>query len=111
MVICGSKNSHTQFLEGLAALFELSNQIVFTGYISDVNLYYLYSAADLFVFPSLYEGFGFPLLEAMTCECPLIVSGIPIFHKINDDTVMYFEVRNQDDLSKKNNVSSFINCQ
>lgn len=40
-------------------------------------------------------------MEGMTCECRVIVSDIPIFHKIYDDAVMYFEVRNQVDLSKK----------
>ena len=42
----------------------LQNDVIFTGYISDGDLPALYNAADLFVYPSIYEGFGFPPLEA-----------------------------------------------
>jgi glycosyltransferase involved in cell wall biosynthesis len=101
LIICGSENHHTRFLNDLTEKFKLTNQIIFTGYISDVDLNYLYSAADLFVFPSLFEGFGFPPLEAMNCDCPVIVSDIPIFHEIYDDAVIYFDGRDQVDLSKK----------
>ena len=101
LVICGSKNHHTQLLEDLVLQLGLSNQIVFTGYISKEDLSCFYCAADLFVFPSMYEGFGFPPLEAMSYECPVIASDIPIFHEIYGDAVMYFELGNKVDLSKK----------
>ncbi|MBW7881352.1 MAG: glycosyltransferase family 4 protein [Caldilineaceae bacterium] len=50
--------------------------VIFTGFVDDVDLATLYSAATAFVFPSLYEGFGLPVLEAMQCGCPVIVSNI-----------------------------------
>jgi len=49
-------------------------QIIFTGYLSDSNLRSLYSSCTLFVYPSLYEGFGLPPLEAMACGAPVIAS-------------------------------------
>ncbi len=48
--------------------------IIFTGYVSDRELADLYRSAELFIYPSLYEGFGIPPLEAMACGCPVIVS-------------------------------------
>ncbi len=54
----------------------LRNEVVFTEYISNEELAAYYSNAECFVFPSLYEGFGFPLLEAMSCGCPVISSNV-----------------------------------
>jgi glycosyltransferase involved in cell wall biosynthesis len=47
--------------------------VIFTGYVSDEELILLYQAATLFVFPSLYEGFGLPVVEALACGAPAIV--------------------------------------
>lgn len=52
------------------------DEIVFTGFVTDDDLCLLYNAADLFVFPSLYEGFGLPPLEAMACGTPVITSNL-----------------------------------
>jgi glycosyltransferase involved in cell wall biosynthesis len=53
---------------------ELQKNIMFTGYVDEDDLPALYSGADLFVFPSLYEGFGLPVLEAMACGTAVITS-------------------------------------
>ena len=63
--------------EGLPAEIDrqgLGERVRLTGYIDDEDLPALYSAADLLAFPSLYEGFGLPLLEAMACGTPVITS-------------------------------------
>jgi alpha-1,3-rhamnosyl/mannosyltransferase len=52
----------------------LSGRVIFTGYVPDDDLALLYSGARLFVYPSLYEGFGLPLLEALACGCPVLCS-------------------------------------
>lgn len=53
---------------------DISKDVILTGAVSDEMLLYLYNTAELFVFPSLYEGFGYPPLEAMACGTPVIVS-------------------------------------
>ncbi len=50
------------------------SELVFTGYVEDRELPALYSGADLFAYPSLYEGFGLPILEAMSCGCAVLTS-------------------------------------
>jgi glycosyltransferase involved in cell wall biosynthesis len=52
----------------------LEKQIIFTGYIPEQDLLLLYNAAKVFVYPSFYEGFGLPVVEAMTCGTPVITS-------------------------------------
>ena len=52
----------------------LAEKVIFTGYVQDEDLPYLYAGASVFVFPSLYEGFGLPPLEAMACGCPVVSS-------------------------------------
>jgi glycosyltransferase involved in cell wall biosynthesis len=77
LVIAGKEgwrnNELFAYLKGTAA----AERLRFTGYVSDEELAALYSACSVFVYPSLYEGFGLPLLEAMACGAPVITSQIP----------------------------------
>lgn len=58
---------------------------------SDLQLASLYNGAAVFCFPSLQEGFGLPILEAMACGCPTVISDIPVFHEVGGDATEYFE--------------------
>ena len=60
--------------KALAGLGDLRSRIVLPGYIDDEDLAALYSGAEFFIYPSLYEGFGLPPLEAMQCGTPVITS-------------------------------------
>jgi glycosyltransferase involved in cell wall biosynthesis len=61
------------------------------GYVPDDELSALYENAALFVYPSLYEGFGIPPLEAMSLGCPVILSDIPVFREIFGDAAHYVD--------------------
>ena len=66
----------------------------FLGRVSDEELVRLYNQAVCFIFPSLYEGFGLPPIEAMSCGCPVLVSDIPVLHEVCGDTATYFDPYN-----------------
>ncbi|MDD5622984.1 MAG: glycosyltransferase family 1 protein [Actinomycetota bacterium] len=62
---------------------KLENDIMMLGFIPDDDLPYLYNSAELFIFPSLYEGFGMPVLEAQACGCPVVSSKTECIEEIS----------------------------
>ena len=66
------------------------SNIKFLGRVSDDELVRLYRQAACFIFPSVYEGFGLPPLEAMCCGCPVLVSDIPVLREVCQDAAIYF---------------------
>ncbi|WP_440144519.1 glycosyltransferase family 4 protein [Aeromonas veronii] len=66
------------------------DSVIFTGAVKDSELKELYENARAFIYPSLYEGFGLPLLEAMQFKLPIIASDIPVFREIAGDSISYF---------------------
>ncbi len=67
------------------------NNIKFMGHLSDIELIQLYNNATCFVFPSLYEGFGLPPIEAMSFGCPTLVADIPVTREVCGDAALYFD--------------------
>ena len=70
--------------------------IIFTGYIPDEDVPTLYKNALLYMYPSLYEGFGIPLIEAQYCGCPVLCSDIPVFREIGANSVEYCKPNSKD---------------
>jgi len=96
LVVVGPKWSDAE----RAKLLELNifSQTHLLHNIPDLQLSELYNYATAFVYPSQYEGFGIPILEAMACQCPIIASRIPSTVEIAKDYPIYFELDNIDSL-------------
>ena len=75
--------------------------------INDNDLCNLYSNAKMLLFPSFYEGFGIPPIEAMLCKCPVIASDIPVFREIYGDAVLYINPSNVNEI--KNAILELLN--
>ena len=76
LVVAGGKGWYYGEIYATAERLGLRNKVIFPGYIPQSQLALWYNAADLFVYPSLYEGFGLPPLEALACGTPAIVSDV-----------------------------------
>jgi glycosyltransferase involved in cell wall biosynthesis len=79
--------------------FNLKDNIIFTGYVPDDDLVYLYNLAELFVLPSFYEGFGLPLLEAMACGCPVLASNVSSIPEVVGDAACLVDPYNIEAIS------------
>jgi len=100
LVLGGKKDSHCIELEKCARQLEIEDNVIFTGFISEEHLPSVYNAASLFVFPSLYEGFGLPPLEAMACGTPVIASNTTSLPEVVGDAGILVDPNNSNDLSE-----------
>ncbi|OGD93008.1 hypothetical protein A2697_05115 [Candidatus Curtissbacteria bacterium RIFCSPHIGHO2_01_FULL_41_44] len=77
LIIAGKLGWDYQDILAAPKRFGVQDRVKFLGYVPDSDLPALYSGAAVFAFPSLFEGFGLPILEALACGCPVIASDIP----------------------------------
>ena len=96
-IIAGGSNSNVFKAQG----FKITKNMKFIGYVTDEELVALYKYASCFVYPSLYEGFGLPPLEAIYFNCPVIVSDIDVFKEIYGNNVLYCDKNNVSSLKEK----------
>ena len=78
---------------------DIGNDIIFTGYIPDEDLPFIYNIADIFVYPSLYEGFGLPALEAMACGVPVIAANSSSLPEVVGDAGILIDPYNAEELA------------
>jgi glycosyltransferase involved in cell wall biosynthesis len=88
LVIAGPPAWRYERLLRLVDKLGLADQVLFPGYVAAEDLPALYNLADLFVFPSLYEGFGLPPLEAMACGLPVVASTAPALREVLDGAAL-----------------------
>jgi glycosyltransferase involved in cell wall biosynthesis len=102
LVIVGNKSGFiTSDNEVVEMAEKLSEKVSFTGHISLDDLKRHYKHAEGLLFPSLYEGFGFPPLEAMSCGCPTLVSNASSLPEICGDAALYCDPNDVDDIANK----------
>lgn len=98
LILIGDRKKVFAKSKKLDALLANSNNVYFTGYLNEHELVMAYKNACAFVYPSVYEGFGIPPLEAMSFDCPTCVSHISVFQEIFGDSVIYFNPYSKSDL-------------
>ncbi|MCF6153669.1 MAG: glycosyltransferase family 1 protein [Candidatus Brocadia sp.] len=88
IVIAGNKGNAYEDVKSAVHDCKLEEKVFFLGYVQDCDLKYLYKKAKVFVFPSLIEGFGLPVLEAMGHGIPIIASDIPVISEVAGDAAV-----------------------
>jgi len=91
LVIIGKKGWLYEDIFKMMENKAMVKKIVYLGYIEDIQIAKLYNGASCFVLPSLYEGFGLTVIEAMACGCPVIVSNISSLPEVAGNAAIYVE--------------------
>ena len=99
LVIVGRKGWVYEPIFAAVDALNLRDEVLFPGFVPDEDLPALYSAADVLVTPSFYEGFGLPALEAMACGTPVIVSDVSSLPEVVGDAGLRIDPRDEDGLT------------
>lgn len=91
LILAGREGTQTPEIRRLISILKLEKDIILTGYLQRGELKYLYKNALALVFPSHYEGFGLPILEAASSGLPSIVSDLEVFREIFKEYPVYFD--------------------
>ena len=100
LVIIGKDTWFSPTVRAAARASSVADRIVFLGFVSDEDLAHYYSACDVFVFPSFYEGFGIPILEAMACGRAVACSNTSAMPEVADSAALLFDPRNIDQMGR-----------
>jgi glycosyltransferase involved in cell wall biosynthesis len=100
LVIAGMRGFHTQTIEQLIDQLGVRMQVQLTGWVGREELYGLYDRATAFIYPSTFEGFGMPVLEAMAAGVPVACSDIPPLREVAGDTALFFDPLDEDLLAE-----------
>ena len=101
LVLVGSPTHAFGSYESTAKSYGVSGRVLCPGRLSQRDLQLLYSFADLFIFPSLYEGFGMPVLEAMACGVPVITSKTTALGEVAGDAAMLVDPTDARDVAER----------
>jgi glycosyltransferase involved in cell wall biosynthesis len=101
LVVVGQHNALYNPLQQMAHSLRVADRVYFPGFVPTDDMPALLSAADLLVYPSFYEGFGLPILEAMACGCPVVCSYTSSLPEVGADAVHYCDPTSQEDMTEK----------
>lgn len=100
LVLIGRKLTPYAEIQQLVRQLALENDVIATGYVPDEVLPSIYAGASLFVFPSFFEGFGIPVLEAMACGVPVVLSKAASLPEVGGDAGYYIDPYGIDDITE-----------
>jgi glycosyltransferase involved in cell wall biosynthesis len=98
LVLAGPRWPGAEAIDAAVERLGLSPYVTFAGFVPNDDLPALYAAASLFVFPSMYEGFGIPLLEAMAAGTPACVANVSSLPEVAGDAALLFDPRDSNDM-------------
>jgi len=102
LVITGKSDPNYPEVKNTVKKLDLKNEVIFPGLVEEKELIHLYNAAFIFVFPSLYEGFGLPPLESMRCGTPVVASNTSSVPEVcGEDNALFFDPHNTEDIAEK----------
>jgi len=101
LVLIGASRDNHYELRKKAEGMGLTDRVVFAGYVPYEHLPFFYNCSSLFVYPSLYEGFGLPPLEAMTCGTPTITTNVTSIPEVVGEGAVLTDPYNTDELTDK----------
>ena len=96
LVLCGRPGYGFSVVEKEIAISNFKKDVIIPGWVSEDDLPHLLRSASLFVFPSCYEGFGLPILEAMACQVPVLASDIPALREVGGEAAFYVDPHNSE---------------
>lgn len=100
-VLVGKKGWKNESFFQALEVSPFRGDIILTGYTERLELPVLYSMARIFIYPSLYEGFGLPVLEAMSCGAPVLISNSSSLPEVGGDAACYFDPTSEEELTKQ----------
>lgn len=102
-LLIGGNNSNEdkESIHEIARQYNIEKNIIFLGYLDDEELAELYRNALLYIYPSMYEGFGLTIIEAMACGCPVITSNNSSLKDVAGDAALLVDPFYQEDISSK----------
>jgi len=101
LVIAGSKGKSYDIYKKRTQELHIEDKVIFPGFISMNHIPFMYNACELFVYPSFYEGFGLPPIEAMACGVPVIASNVTSIPEILGDSTLLVNPHDVNDLCEK----------
>lgn len=101
LVLPGKRNHDFDALDSLTEALQISDSVIFTDKIPTGELPYFYNGATVMVYPSLYEGFGLPPLEAMACGTPVVAAKTSSLPEVLGDSPLWFNPLNSTDLASQ----------
>lgn len=111
LILAGNRNAHNfdKKIDEVIEKNNLGDKVIFPGWIDEEDKPILLKLADCFVFPSLYEGFGIPIVEAMASGTPVVCSSIAPLKEIGNGAVLFCDPQNSQEFSE--NISKILNNQ
>ena len=108
LVIAGSDGNNSEAVHNAVIQSGFSSDILLTGYFPHESLPQLYSSADLCVFPSMIEGVGLPVIEAMACGVPVACARAGALPEVAGDSALFFNSKKPEEIAEA--ISSLVDC-